>query len=404
MTDRARPTRGNPGGSQTVLVLGAGYAGIMTANGVRAALRPDEAASVRVVLVAPGAQFVERVRLHQLIAGSVGGVTRALDDLLHPEVEVVDGYATRIDPDAREVEVDRSTVLGYSVLVYAVGSGARPAAVDPHARVVACAEDSALARQDLAGLAPGRAVVVVGAGMTGVETASEVAQARPDLQVTLVSAGVLLPGSPARARGRVERTIRELGVALRTSATVVAVGRDAVTLADGTVVPAHLCLWAGPLTTPELAASSGLPVDGRGRLLVDGALRTLGHPDIVGAGDAVSLPDVVGGHLRPSCASALALGRRAQDTVLALVRHEPVVARPVGYLVQCLSLGRAGGYVQLVKPDDTPLPLALHGRPAALVKEQITRMAVAAVERERRRPGSYVVPPGPRPQRARAGA
>lgn len=47
MTDRARPTRGNPGGSQTVLVLGAGYAGIMTANGVRAALRPDEAAVER---------------------------------------------------------------------------------------------------------------------------------------------------------------------------------------------------------------------------------------------------------------------------------------------------------------------------------------------------------------------
>ncbi|PWI05651.1 oxidoreductase [Streptomyces sp. NWU339] len=51
-------------GNTHVVVIGGGYAGVMAAN--RLTLRDD----VTVTLINPRADFVHRVRLHQLVGGS----------------------------------------------------------------------------------------------------------------------------------------------------------------------------------------------------------------------------------------------------------------------------------------------------------------------------------------------
>ena len=61
-----------------VVVVGAGYAGVMAANRLLA-----EHPEVAVTVVNPRPVFVERVRLHQVAAGS-GTATHELSDLLHP--------------------------------------------------------------------------------------------------------------------------------------------------------------------------------------------------------------------------------------------------------------------------------------------------------------------------------
>ncbi|GAA3291041.1 hypothetical protein ACFFON_09480 [Arthrobacter citreus] len=45
----------------TAVVLGGGYAGVMAANRLAAAKRPE----LEVVLVSPDERFVERIRLHE---------------------------------------------------------------------------------------------------------------------------------------------------------------------------------------------------------------------------------------------------------------------------------------------------------------------------------------------------
>ena len=51
----------------------------------------------------------------------------------------------------------------------------------------------------------------------------------------------------------------------------------------------------------------------------------------------------------------------------------------IGYLGQCVSLGRRDAVVQWVTPDDRPKPSAVTGRAAARIKEMICEAAAWSV-------------------------
>ena len=76
-----------------VVVIGGGYAGTMAANHLR--LRAD----VDITLVNPRPQFVERIRLHQLAAGT-GTATADYGTLLGKGIRLVVDNADHIDAAA----------------------------------------------------------------------------------------------------------------------------------------------------------------------------------------------------------------------------------------------------------------------------------------------------------------
>ncbi|HTY26614.1 MAG TPA: FAD-dependent oxidoreductase, partial [Mycobacterium sp.] len=155
-----------------VVVIGGGYAGVIAAN--RLQVRPD----VDIALVNPRPEFVERIRLHQLVAGSDDAVVDYAE-ILGPGIELVVDAATRIDRHARRVDLFNGAPLHYDYLIYAVGSGSGGPQVpgaDEFAYPIADLEDAkrlAAALDELHYCAP---VCVVGAGPTGIETAAELAE------------------------------------------------------------------------------------------------------------------------------------------------------------------------------------------------------------------------------------
>ena len=102
--------------SADVVVIGGGYAGVMTAN--RLTQRDD----VAVTLINPRPAFVERVRLHQMVGGSDDAVVD-FQELLADGVRLMVDTVTRIDAAERSVTVASGGTVGYDYLVYAVGSG-----------------------------------------------------------------------------------------------------------------------------------------------------------------------------------------------------------------------------------------------------------------------------------------
>jgi hypothetical protein len=60
-----------------------------------------------------------------------------------------------------------------------------------------------------------------------------------------------------------------------------------------------------------------------------------------------------------------------------------------GYAIQCISLGRREGLVQVVNRDDSPRERIVSGRLGAWIKEAISRYAYASVPLTRRWPGFY---------------
>ncbi len=398
---------GSAGADVSVVVIGAGYAGVLATNRFLASLTDGEREKVRLTVINPRADFVERIRLHELAAGSRTSVTFPLSHILHREARRVVGTATAVDAKAQTVTTQTATGVTterYDWLIYAPGSAASspiPGARE-HAHLIADLEGAGSAARAVSDAARGARVVVVGGGFTGVETAAEVADHRPDLKVTLLSDGPILRHMRPAARHSILRTCRRLGIRSVQDSEVQSITADALHLREGESVEFDVCLVALSFTAPDLARVSGLAVDGMDRLRVDETLRSITARNIIGAGDAVVTPPGVGAHLRMGCAVALPLGGHAAETVLHLIRQEQPAPISIGLVLQCLSLGRRRGYIQLVRPDDSPGRLALNGRPGAAVKEIVNRLVVTSPRKEREKPGAYRAVRGPRAARDRA--
>lgn len=182
-----------------VVVIGGGYAGVTAAN--RLAQRAD----VTVTLINPRPDFVERIRLHQLVGGSNDAVVDYAEVLAGNVRLVVDSVAT-IDAAGRGVELTGGSTVGYDYLIYAVGSGSAepdvPGAAE-FAHPIATLEEARRLRP-VVDAAPATApVTVVGSGPTGIETAAELAE--EGRAVTLVCGEelgpYLHPGAAARSPG-----------------------------------------------------------------------------------------------------------------------------------------------------------------------------------------------------------
>jgi NADH:ubiquinone reductase (H+-translocating) len=364
-----------------VVVVGGGYAGTMAANHLR--LRAD----VDITLINPRPQFVERIRLHQLAAGT-GTATADYGTLLGKGIRLVVDNADHIDAAARRVLLASGAALDYDYLIYAVGStGATPVAVPgaaEYAYLLAELEGAERLRYALADLYPTAAVTVVGGGLTGIEAAGELAE--QGRSVTLVCGGILGPSLSGPGRRSVAKQLRKLGVNVLEAASVNEVRWNSVVLNDGAVLTSAATVWTAGFGVPDLATRSGLRTDSLGRLLTDETLTSISDPRIVAAGDAAAPSNQP---LRMSCQAAIPLAAQAANTVLSRIAGTAPVALNQAFTGQCISVGRSYGTIQLARTDDTPIRLYIGGRMAASIKELVCKGTVWGLRKEGAKPGWY---------------
>src|SRR3954451_2955732 len=265
-----------------VVVIGGGYAGTTAANHLR--MRAD----VDITLVNPRPTFVERIRLHQLVADNYDP-TIDYGTLLGEGIRLVIDNAIRIDTAARTVDLASGDALDYDYVIYAVGSHSAQPTVPGAAEFaypIAELEQAHRLRRVLAELHPDAPVTVVGAGLTGIETASELAE--QGRKVTLVCGGRLAPSLSEPGRRSTAKWFTKHGVAVLEDDVVTEVRRHAVVFADGAVRPSALTIWTAGFGVPDLAAASGLHTDALGRLLTDETLTAIDDPRVVAAGDCAA--------------------------------------------------------------------------------------------------------------------
>ncbi|MFF2808023.1 NAD(P)/FAD-dependent oxidoreductase [Streptomyces sp. NPDC058000] len=364
-----------------VVVIGGGYAGVMAAN--RLTQRDD----VTVTLINPRPNFVERIRLHQLVGGSDDAVVD-YRKVLAKGVRLVVDSAARIDAAERSVTLASGGTVGYDYVIYAVGSGSTDPSVPGAAEFaypIADLEEAERLRAAVEAAPATAAVTVVGAGPTGIETAAELAEG--GRTVTLVCGGVLGPYLHPRGRRSVARRLAGLGVTVveGSGTKVTAVTRDVVRLGDGRTLPSEVTIWTVGFGVPDLAARSGLSTDAVGRLRTDETLTSVDDVRVVAAGDSAAPSDLP---FRMSCQAAVQLGPQAAETVLSRIAGERPAPIDVGFAGQCISLGRRFGFFQFAHKDDTVKRLHLGGRTGAKLKEVVCKSIVWQLAYEARKPGA----------------
>ncbi|MFD4190446.1 NAD(P)/FAD-dependent oxidoreductase [Amycolatopsis thermoflava] len=370
-----------------VLVLGAGYAG--TAAAIQLAARTKGRDDVEVTLVNAHETFTERLRLHLTATGQQVAELSIPELLDGTGARFVRGWVTALDPGTRTVRVDDDRVLHYDTLVYALGGVADTVTVpgaEEHAHTLNSPEDAEVLAGRLARLEQGT-VVVAGNGLTGVESAAEIAEQHPRLRVVLLGRGEPGAAMNRKARAHLQAALGRLGVEVRTGAEVTKVLPDAVELAGGETIPADVVLCTSGTRAAPLAAAAGLTVDDRGRVITDTTLRSVSHPNVHAVGDAAAIRQGYG-VLHGTCQSGMPTGVHAAVSILrALAGKEPKPFR-FGYYHTPVSLGRHDAVVQFTHPDDSPRRICLTGGPAARYKETVTASPWPTYLRMKKMPAS----------------
>jgi NADH:ubiquinone reductase (H+-translocating) len=350
-----------------IVVLGAGYTGMMAAMGLA---RRTRRLRTHVTLINPSSRFVERLRLHQIAAGQELANHQIPDIIAGTGVAFIEGQVTAIDADSGQVLINGDT-LRYDTLVYAVGSDTDTSqipGVEEHAHTVNGIE---AARAFATSLAGARTVTVCGGGLTGIEAATEVAESHPQLRVTLLSSGH--PGAMMgpKAQAYLGRGLQRLGVVVWSGVQIAKVLPGEVELADGRSVPSDTVLWTCGVRVAPLAREAGVTTDGHGRVVTDGALRSVSHPQIFAIGDAAAIQQSYG-VIHGTCQSGIPTGAFAAEEIARQLAGKPRKAFRFGYIHQPVSIGRRDAVIQFTFADDTPRRWYLAGRAAILYKHLVS--------------------------------
>ncbi|MFG2641165.1 NAD(P)/FAD-dependent oxidoreductase [Streptomyces sp. NPDC048370] len=364
-----------------IVVLGAGYAGSYVAGNLARRLSP---ADIEITVVNAVPDFVERLRLHQLAAGQEMGTTKLADIFAGTGIRLRLARVSAIDPERQVVAVagaDGAEELGYDTLLYALGSHGDDRSVPgaaEHAFDVAARPSALRLRERLDGLREGGSVVVVGDGLTGIETATEIAESRPGLSVALVARGELGARLSAGARGHLRLACDRLGITVLEHTGVEAVEATRVLLADGTALASDATVWTAGFAVAPIAAAAGLEVTESGRILVDRTMRSLSHPNVYAAGDSVHAIGANGLPLPMSCASAGSTGMQAVKAIVGRLTGSKIGHVKLDYVANHISLGRQDGILQMVDHEGRAKPKYLSGRKVARIKAGILKMSLWA--------------------------
>ncbi len=368
-----------------ILILGGGYAGLTAASRLRR-LRVNAA----ITLIDAKPFFVERIRLHQAAVGQALLLRSYADFLNSLEVTFVQARATRLSADQSTVRVEApcgtASSLRYDYLIYALGSGidagGTPGAVE-HAIPLDSPESAGRIHRLLADRTETRALIV-GGGLTGLEMASELAEAFPLAQVTLATAAPLradrAPGGfSAHAADYLRQGLERRRVALVEGHRVTALRAGVADLNDGGQLPFSVCVWASGFVAPPLARTAGLQVNARGQIVTGPSLRSMSHTNIIAIGDAADARSGDSGPCRMGCATGLAMATGGARTIASLLAGKKPRDFRFVYLFRNVSLGRGDGVIQFVDGRDVPRNLCWTGVRAARWKDYICRGTLSTI-------------------------
>jgi NADH:ubiquinone reductase (H+-translocating) len=322
-----------------VLVLGSGFAGLWAALG--AARRADElGADVSVTVVSATPYHDIRVRNYE---PDLTNCRIPLAEVLDPAgIGHVTAEVTAVDPANRTV-LTAAGPRTYDRLIVALGSSVAVPdlpGLREHGFDVDTYDGAMRLQQHLAGLTAQSTVVVVGAGLTGIEAACELAGRH---RVVLVDRNPRVGSDMGdAARPVIEKALRDNGVESRCGVGVTAVEPNAVTLTTGEVLAASTVVWCAGMRANPLTASLGVPLDALGRVAVDDHLEVIGLPGVFAAGD-VAAARMDDEHLSVmSCQHGRPMGRYAGYNAVSELLSAPLLTLRIPWYVTVLDLGAAG--------------------------------------------------------------
>ncbi|GAA4840539.1 NAD(P)/FAD-dependent oxidoreductase [Paenibacillus vulneris] len=293
-------------------------------------------------------------------------------------VEFVQGKVTSVDSGGKQIRYEdaqgNQVLMRFDLLVVSVGSIVQQpepdrggiALTDPQAAIDIQERWRANLRKAAAETNPEErkrlmTVAVAGAGISGVETSSELALEMQkeasslglnsfDVSVYLLSGQkrLFLEG-PENVGKKLDQFLGECGVKVLYNRKVIHAEAGAVKLSNGDRLPVGLCIWTIGLIPNPALRSMGLPLTPEGQVLVDECYRVKGAPGVYSIGDCARIVDPTTGKadLMRAGEGVLQADRLGKIVMADLEGRPAPVHKSASSILDffCIGLGENRGFV-----------------------------------------------------------
>ncbi|MHB1629551.1 MAG: NAD(P)/FAD-dependent oxidoreductase [Bacilli bacterium] len=320
-----------------LVLIGGGYAGMYFLRAVLA----DPPGHIEVTLVDRLPKSPLKTEFYSIAAGTSSLKEVTVPFPTHPQLTAVYDEVVAIDRSRNLVTLREQGELAYDTLVIALGC------VDRFHGIPGAEENSlslqSLKRAQITGhsiltLDAHRSVVLVGAGLTGVELAAELCETRHDLNITLVDRNdLVLNGFSDKLRRYVETWLRDHDIRIIHGLRSREIAKNHLLHENGALEFDQL-VWTAGIQANPLVQSLGVKTDSIGRAVVDEWLRAPDDPAIFVLGDCAASSEP------PTAQLAEFHGQYAAEVLLSKWRGEDPARRRFQHKGTLGSLGRGAGF------------------------------------------------------------
>ena len=357
--------------AKKVVILGAGYAGVVCALELNKLATAQDA---EIILVNKHEYHQLITQLHEPAVGAKEekDITVSIPSIIGAKkIRFVKDAVVAIDKEAKEVTLG-SQKLSYDYLVVALGSESEFFGIPglkEYSFTMKSVEESNKIREHIEQCFANYAkekrdslltFIVGGAGFTGIELVGELADMIPNWvakynvpreKVKLINveaAPAILPGFDEELVSFAKQSLEERGVKFIIGTPVVQMEPGKVHLKSGDVIETDTMIWTGGVRGNQIVIDAGFETEPRGRAKVDEYMRALGHNDVWIVGDACFVLGENGRPYPPTAQISTQMGENAAVNIYASIKHlkkekfDPHLLGAVASLGRKHAIGKIG--------------------------------------------------------------
>ncbi|WP_226038544.1 NAD(P)/FAD-dependent oxidoreductase [Aquibacillus saliphilus] len=334
-----------------LVILGGGYGGMKV---LQTLMETGISGSIQVTLIDRNPYHSLKTEFYTIAAGTSADKDVRVEFPIHDQIERVYGEIEQIDTINQQIIfLDRSESIPYDYLVIGLGCEDNYHGVSGAVEFTNSVQTISKARH--AGLAVGEAsaygkISVVGAGLSGIEVASEIRESRPDLNIRLLDRGSsVLSAFEPKVQEYVEEWFEKNDVEVIHNANVEYVEKDGV-CNNGICYVNDVTIWTAGVRPNHLIEDLPFKKDPQGKVILNDYLQVPSHTNVYVVGDCAS------SNYSPNAQLAGKQGEQVGD-VLVAVLYNRVLQKPgpIKLKGQLGSLGKSDGFGNMYKQSVTGL-------------------------------------------------
>jgi len=293
-----------------VVILGGGYGGLMVVQELLEHLPKD----VQLFLVDRMPYQGLKTEYYALAAGTVSDLEIRVNFPVHPQLQMVYGDITDLDVEQKLVHIADQETLAYDTLVIALGCTDNHHGIDGAADYSCSIQSLSSTRrtfQQINDIRPYGQLTIVGGGLSGVEIAAELREARADINIRILDRGNSVMSSfPSKLQEYVASWFHDHHVEMRSHINITSLEQGVIHNGSELILT-DVTVWTAGIQPVAVVQRMSLPKDPQGRLIVNEWHELPDAPHVYVIGDCSSQP------FSPSAQLAGAQGKQVAEVIRA---------------------------------------------------------------------------------------